>query len=276
MKKKLLTAAALMLAAVVLVVSTVVVTVAYLTASSSVSNVFTVGNVEIEMFETKVDPDGKAVTPKQEVDANTYHLTPASEYKKDPTIRILSNLKNDQMYLFVKSHNQIRTIEEGNFEKDSSVATAPTMREQMEENGWVEYIISGDGVDIVWVYGTRGTDGVITPRAVDPTAQQVKKGQTQPAADAKVGEFKLCENFKIHKDADVRPYGVATVTFSAFAIQSSGINSVQEGWEGIKGAFPFDCSIVNPVNPYDRYNADPYKPIPDSEINKTPAPTPEP
>ena len=161
MKKKLLTAAALMLAAVVLVVSTVVVTVAYLTASSSVSNVFTVGNVEIEMFETKVDPDGKAVTPKQEVDANTYHLTPASTYIKDPTIRIISKLKNDEMYLFVKSHNQIRTIEEGNFEKDSSVATAPTMREQMEENGWVESVVFFDSNTWKLMHPTYASSGYV-------------------------------------------------------------------------------------------------------------------
>ena len=285
MKKKLLTAAALMLAAVVLVVSTVVVTVAYLTASSSVSNVFTVGNVEIEMFETKVNPDGTAVDPKQEVDANTYHLTPASTYVKDPTIRIISKLDNDQMYLFVKSHNQIRRAEAGN-----NGGIEPTMREQMKANGWVEYVMSGDGVEIVWVYGTRGTDGVITPTAVYPTYKQTRKdvkpveqltagnvfGDPYTVGEDYAGEIRLCQQFTIHKDSDVRPYGVATVTFSAFAIQSSGISGGTDGWESIKGAFPFDCSIVNPVNPYDRYNADPYKPIPDSQINTTPAPTPEP
>ena len=58
MKKKLLTAMILTLAAVALVVATVFTTIAYLTASSAVSNTFTVGNVAITMFETKVDENG--------------------------------------------------------------------------------------------------------------------------------------------------------------------------------------------------------------------------
>jgi predicted ribosomally synthesized peptide with SipW-like signal peptide len=105
MKKKFWSAIVLTLAAVALVVSSVLVTVAYLTASSGVSNVFTVGNVSITMFETKVDADGEPVKPYTEVDANSYHLMPGKTYTKDPTIRITSKLEHDSMFLFVKSNN---------------------------------------------------------------------------------------------------------------------------------------------------------------------------
>ena len=107
MKKKLLTALALTMAAVTLVVCSVWATVAYLTASSGVSNVFTVGDVSITMFETKVNSDGTPVEPREEVDANSYHLLPNKKYTKDPTIRINSKLKDDEMFLYVKSSNLV-------------------------------------------------------------------------------------------------------------------------------------------------------------------------
>ena len=256
MKKKFWSAIVLTLAAVALVVSSVLVTVAYLTASSGVSNVFTVGNVSITMFETKVDADGKPVDPKTEVDANSYHLMPGKTYTKDPTIRVTSLLEQDEMYLFVKTSNQIRMAEDGNH-KDG---TKLTMREQMRANGWVEYLISGDGVEIVWVYGTRDpVTGVITPTRVNPTTVQTRGNGTQGPA----GEIQLCYEFTIHKDANVSLYGAASVNFTAFAIQTSGIEGGTYGyWTAIKNTYPYDCGIVKPVNPYDS-SADAYAPVPD-------------
>lgn len=262
MKKKILTAALLTFAALTLVVVTVFVTVAYLTASSAVSNVFTVGDVSITMFETKVNTDGEAVDPYQEVDTNSYHLVPKKTYKKDPTIRVTSKLKEDEMYLFVKSSNQIRKIEAGN-QADATAETPLTMRAQMEANGWVEYVRSGDGIEIVWVYGKRDvTTGEITPTPVNPETKQKKKDGTD--GPKKAGDFVLCENFTIAANADVSLYAAAKVNFTAFAIQTTGIDGVYSAWEAIKETFPYEGGIVSPVNPYDP-DEDPYAPIPGEE-----------
>ena len=262
MKKKLWTSAILVLAAVALVTASVFATVAYLTASSGVSNVFTVGNVSITMFESKVDADGVKIVPNQEVDANSYHLVPDKTYVKDPTIRITSLLQQDEMYLFVKSSNQIRKAEDGN-----NGGTHPTMRQQMEKNGWVEFVMSGDGVEIVWVYGTRDPEsGVITPIPVNPTYIQTRGDGTQGPK----GEIQLCYEFTIHKDAVVSLYGAAAVNFTAFAIQKSGIDSALEAWEAIKSSYPYDCGIVNPVNPYNGSTTNPYDPVP-KETEPNPA-----
>lgn len=254
MKKKLLTATALSVAAIALVVCTVFVTVAYLTASSGVSNVFTVGNVSITMFETKVDSAGKPVSPAEKVITNTYHLVPETTYMKDPTIQVTSLLEKDEMYLFVKSSNRIRAAEDGNVIKESA---NKTMRQQMIDNGWVEYVRSGDGVEIVWVYGTRNkTTGVITPTRVNPTKTQKRgDGSTGPA-----GEFRLCEEFTIHKDANVSLYDGFSVDFTAFAIQTSGLDTVHKAWTGVKETYPSYCGIADPVNPY-KEGADPYAPV---------------
>jgi hypothetical protein len=277
MKKKLLTAAVLTLCAVTLVVGSVLTTIALLTSSSGVSNVFTVGNISIDMKESKVNSDGKKVNASGEelngsngdavkVDTNSYHLLPGKTYIKDPTITVTS--ESDKMYLFVKSANLIRSAEAGNFtdrvrNADGS-ATAPehtplSMREQMEKYGWVEYVRSGDGTEIVWVYGTRDiTTGKITPEVVTKATKQRINGVESNTAPA--GELRLCDDFTIHDNVDVSVYGAAHVTFTAFAIQTTGFDGAdtadshaltKAAWEAVKNSFPYQCGIVNPVNPYD-------------------------
>lgn len=259
MKKKILTASLLLLCAVALVATSVLTTVALLTSSAGVSNVFTVGDVKISMFESKVnsagqplDADGNLASvtnkPAEKVDTNSYHLIPGETYVKDPTIYINSG-EMDDMYLFVKSTNMIRSAEAGNY-SDRTASTPKSMREQMHANGWVEFVRSGDGVEIVWVYGTRNADGVITPTPVNKATKQ--------NADATAGEFRLCDSFTVYQHADVSLYGAASVTFTGFAIQKNGFTGddqsgqdlTKAAWEAIKGSFPYNTGIVAPVNPY--------------------------
>ena len=263
MKKKILTASLLLLCAVALVATSVLTTVALLTSSAGVSNVFTVGDVKISMFESKVnsagqplDADGNLASvtnkPAEKVDTNSYHLIPGETYVKDPTIYINSG-EMDDMYLFVKSTNMIRSAEAGNY-SDRTASTPKSMREQMHANGWVEFVRSGDGVEIVWVYGTRDSDGVITPTPVNKATKQFRNGVEYSVA----GEFRLCDSFTVYQHADVSLYGAASVSFTGFAIQKNGFTGdTNEGqdltkaaWEAIKGSFPYNTGIVGPVNPY--------------------------
>ena len=270
MKKKLWTAAILTVSAITLVVATVFTTIALLTSSVYVTNSFTIGEVSITMDEAKVNDDGTlADGGATRVTGNTYHLVPSANYIKDPTIHITSGGEND-MFLFVKSRNQIRSAEEGNVVgPDGTVPAdaAKSMRQQMEDNGWVEFVRSGDGVEIVWVYGTRDKNtGEITPTPVNGNVQQ------KSAPDLTPGNFRLCESFTIHKDATVGLYRSAEVKFTAFAVQEF----VTEGnvekhdltkavWDAIKSAYPYDVSIVNPVNPYNGATGevDAYAPVED-------------
>lgn len=277
MKKKLLTAAVLLVCAVALVVGSVLTTMALLTSSATVSNVFTIGKVSIAMFESKVDGDGQIITPATKVDTNSYHLLPGETYDKDPTIYITTENDSDEMYLFVKSENMIRSAEAGNFTDrvradaegtfvEGQGHTPLSMREQMHANGWVEYVRSGDGSEIVWVYGTRDeSTGKITPIAVDRTKSQF--------ADSTPGEFRLCQEFTIHPDVDTNLYGAAKVVFSAFAVQTKGFAGdtstdhalTYAAWDAVKKSFPYQCGIVSPKNPYKLDATDPYAAIPNSK-----------
>ena len=275
MKKKLLTAAVLTLCAVALVAGSVFATIAFLADFSAVSNTFTVGSVGIDMKESKVNIDGE-LDGDSKVDGNSYHLVPNKTYIKDPTITIDKTEAKDMMYLFVKSSNQIRGVEEGNL-RDSNgdlIAENPakTMRQQMESYGWVEFIQSGDGVEIIWVYGSRNPEtGVITPTAVNCESKQNVLNAAGELVEGNLakGEFRLCDNFRIgNVDSNkLGFYGGLTVTFTGFAIQTTqvpdaGNQRVATSWKAIKDTFPVNCAIANPVNPYnpDMKNEDAYLP----------------
>lgn len=65
-------------------------TLALLTSKSdTVTNVFTSGNVEIVLEETKIDADGVTATEEKIANGiNKYTLYPGQDYKKDPTVTV--------------------------------------------------------------------------------------------------------------------------------------------------------------------------------------------
>jgi len=279
MNKKFRTALILVVCAAALVTGSVLTTMALLTSSSGVSNVFTVGDVKITMYESKVNSSGQALDANGglssetglepvKVDTNSYHLVPGETYTKDPTIYINST-ELDNMYLFVKSTNMIRSAEAGNYkdrvrDENGKVTEANhtplSMREQMLEHGWVEFVRSGDGVEIVWVYGTRNENGVIIPTPVNKSTIQKRHGVNASVA----GEFRLCDDFTVYQHAQVSLYGAASVTFTGFAIQQTGFTGdnktgqelTKAAWDAIKGSFPYNTGIVDPVNPYNGKTGD--------------------
>lgn len=253
MKKKLLKLAAFATAAVALVAVTVVVTVAYLTSSSAVSNTFTVGNVGIKMFESKVDADGKAIADdaningtKKDSDGNNYHLMPGKTYDKDPTIYI--NDGSDSSYLFVKVRNNIVTIED-----TSAEAETLTIAEQMALNGWQEYVNTSTGMVYVYTGLGSGTDGAYTEDDLTKIANK-QRPACPVGGTTNYKEIDVFETFTVAKDADVSLYGGAKVTLTAFAIQTAGFEddaagegtkkAIDYAWEAIVAAYPYEGGAV--------------------------------
>lgn len=220
-KKTVRNAIVLTLAAALLVTATVFTTLAYLVSTAKVSNVFTVGDVTIEMFETKVEADGHISgghtsethtpgykpTSKKTADTNTYPIVPGGTYCKDPTIYI--NANSAETILFVKTRNQIANIE--------TTDASQTMKQQMINNGWqrVAKMSNGD-----WIYvfvGTGSTAGTENNAAfIIP-----KKDYVQA--------FDLFNQFTIDKECNLEQYKLAqgaAVTLTAYAIQADGFTTV--------------------------------------------------
>lgn len=99
MKKKLL----IMSVAMVLVCAFAVgMTIAYLTDHETVTNTFTVGNVQIELDEAKVDVYGEPEgSPAPRVTGNSYKLIPGHTYTKDPTVTVLSGSERSYIKMTV-------------------------------------------------------------------------------------------------------------------------------------------------------------------------------
>ena len=256
MKKNNLTKALLlMLGAVALVCVSVFSTIAYLSESAAVSNTFTVGNVSIEMFESPVGTDGKITdeaykngTKKKDSDGNSYHLVPAQEFDKDPSIYVKAN--SEDCYIFIKASNQIRPIEDGNVMRDGETADtdALTMKEQLIKNGWKEiYKISADQSLYVYTGTVDLTNGTVNTDD-DYFAGVVKK-------DANERKIDLFTTFTVDAQADISKLGGAKVTITAFAIQGDINNSIaksgtfkdmQRLWNIVSGEFEFETVIIPP------------------------------
>lgn len=100
-----------------LVISTVIGTIAYLTDRSTVTNTFTVGNVDIKLEETDVDNEGKPIVdqagnPVLKEEGNEYHLVPGKVYLKDPTVTVLAKSEESyvRMILTIENHDAVQAI----------------------------------------------------------------------------------------------------------------------------------------------------------------------
>ena len=251
MKAKVLKPLLLSAAAILLVVATVLATMAYLTSSSAVSNVFTVGNVKLNMTETKVKNDGTPETDRDNrTDTNSYHLVPGASYLKDPIIEV--GASSDESYLFVRVRNDLKTIEcPGYVEKDGTQhvcahnGACKTILEQLTANGWQEIERAENNVDAVFVY--VGVDNVVADtganydNALLPPASLV--GGTGSAQN-----YTVFENFTLASEVPgLESFGGARVAIVAYAIQANLTGAGDKGspeayknaWQYIKNELPF-------------------------------------
>ena len=229
-KKKLLIALCTLVAVAAIVVTTIMATVAYLTSSAAVSNVFTIGNVGITMTETKVDINGKPVDGGGQVDTNTYHLVPNTTYVKDPRINVAP--LSEASYLFVLVRNDLEKIEDQCGDPEHL-----TIAQQLANHGWAKYTRASTG----WVYVYVGTNKETGESLVDPTdaGKTTVDTFTYTAQAVTEGEYHLFESFSIAPKADVSAYGAAKVTLTAVAIQQKGFNTLAEAWAAVIETYPY-------------------------------------
>ena len=98
MKKKILVACLCVALAVLTIAGT---TLAYLTSQDTVTNTFTVGNVQIKLDEAAANPDGSLVPNADRVKANSYKLIPGHTYNKDPMVTVLSGSESSYIKMTV-------------------------------------------------------------------------------------------------------------------------------------------------------------------------------
>lgn len=100
-KKTILTILSFIMVAMISVMGTL----AYLTDSESVTNTFTVGQVDIVLDEADVDENGEIIEGSDRVKENKYHLIPGQNYTKDPTITVQANSEDSYIRMIMTIHN---------------------------------------------------------------------------------------------------------------------------------------------------------------------------
>ena len=128
MKKKALL---IVLAAALVVVASIGGTLAWLTdKTSTVENTFTVGNIDLDLFEHPLATDGTSILPSASpVLTNTYHLMPGVTYQKDPTLVVKGN--SEDCWLF--------------FKVEAASSLAGKLTYTLNLTGWTE-LTTGSGV----------------------------------------------------------------------------------------------------------------------------------
>lgn len=191
--KKARNALILALCAVLLVGASVAGTLAYLTSTKTVTNTFTVGKVEIDLKESKVNEYGEKVANAESVTANEYKLIPGHTYVKDPTITVGSD--SEECWLFVKVENGL-----------GDQATINWSTTEDTNGGKWSAVDSATGY---WVYSK--------------TAKANDEIQVFPS-------FKYDSGMK---DTDITTDASKNITVTAYAIQKDGFDDAAAAWNAL-------------------------------------------
>lgn len=205
--------AAMLLAVVLLIGVGVGGTLAWLSATSdTVTNTFTVGDVNIELKEHDLKDDGTLDANTEVTEENTYKIVPGDTQPKDPFVRVKANSEDSWIFVQVQEVNNTVT---GNDAASKYVTWEIA-------DGWTQLGTTQDGVSTYYRtanYATATTD----------TTYYVLKGDEDNA------------NGIVTYDSDLTKADLNTVTdttkpqliFKAFAVQAEAGSDATTAWNQI-------------------------------------------
>ena len=208
MKKKTI---ALALVLVMVFGATLGGTFAYLTSTDTVTNTFTVGNVQIKLDEAKANPDGSLVEGADRVKANSYKLLPGHTYNKDPMVTVLSGSESAYIKMTVTFTKA----------KELDAIFAPT------------------GADLISIFkGYDSTNWIAKGNTKDTSANtRTYEFWYKEAVAAPEGDVALDALFdSITVPGSITNEQLATIegmtiTVNAYAIQADGFANAADAWK---------------------------------------------
>ena len=208
--RKLKKAALLLCSAVLLVCISIGATVAYLTSTDTVTNTFTVGNVQIKLDEAKANADGTLVKDADRVQANDYKLLPGHTYNQDPLVTVLKGSEECYVKMTVT------------FSKASQLDAI------FAPNG-ADMISIFKGYDkTTWIYKGNTEDTEHKTRTYE---FWYKDTVAAPTADVPLDA--LFDQIVVPgtiTNAQLGTIEGMTITVNAYAIQADGFNDAADAW----------------------------------------------
>lgn len=227
----------LVLCAALLVGASVAGTVAYLTSKDTVTNTFTVGNIQINLDEANVATTDDT-TDRTET-GNAYHLLPNQTYTKDPTVWVKEGSEEAYIRMIVTVSNYSNMLSafksDADYDNDYIVSDASTVL----TGSTGEMVVLDKLVDrnagawecVKFTQDTTANTGIYVfnyyPGAYTATADD-KDGTDDydqlPALFTTITVPKEIDNEHLAYLNDT------TITIVAQAIQTAGFNGVEDAW----------------------------------------------
>lgn len=194
------------LCAVLLVAASVLSTLAYLTATDTVTNTFTVGKVSIKLDEAKANTDGTLVANADRVKANTYKLLPGHTYNKDPMVTVLEGSESSYIKLNVVVNKS----------------------EELDAIG-VDLLTTFKGYDSTnWIYKGNTEDTTANTRTYEFWYKEaVAASNADVALDALFDQIVVPGTIT---NAQLETIEGMTITVTAHAIQADGFADAAAAW----------------------------------------------
>ena len=207
MKKKILVACLCVALAVLTIAGT---TLAYLTSKDTVTNTFTVGNVQIKLDEAQVNADGTLVPNADRVKANSYKLIPGHTYNKDPMVTVLKGSESSYIKMTVT------------FSKAAEL----------------DDIFKPNGADLTSIFtGYNAANWIAKGNTEDTTANTrtyefwYKEAVAAPTADVALDA--LFDSITVPgtiTNTQLATIEGMTITVNAYAIQADGFATAEAAW----------------------------------------------
>ncbi|MGN0965609.1 MAG: SipW-dependent-type signal peptide-containing protein [Dysosmobacter sp.] len=185
-------------------------TLAYLTSQDSVTNTFTVGNVQIKLNEAKANTDGTLVEGADRVKANSYKLLPGHTYNKDPMV----------------------TVQKGS--ESSYVKMTVTFTKAAE----LDAIFAPNGADLTSIFNGYDSANWIAKGDTKDTENNTRTyefwyKETVAAPDEDVALDALFDSITVPgtiTNDQLKTIAGMTITVNAYAIQADGFANAEAAW----------------------------------------------
>ena len=189
----------LILCAMLLLIASALGTVAYLTEQETVTNTFSVGQVDITLNEGSAGKRSRrARSTGAPVDENDHILMPGHTYTKDHTIHV--DAVSEDSYIFVKVENGIASYEAASSAEEGGYRT---IADQITDNGWTALESAADVYYREYAKSSAGSDFAV------------------------FGTFKIADNAN---DAESWGSCDAQVAVTAYAVQKDGFDTASAAW----------------------------------------------
>ena len=200
----------LLVCAVLLVAVSVLGTLAWLADESSVTNTFTVGQVDIVVNEADVNPDGTVIDGADRVQNNNYHLIPGKTYVKDPTMTVAKNSADS----YVRMLLTVNCMDEFDSIYAPETADLTKIFNGYDSAAWHYVSEVRDDVTNTVTYEFRYKD-IVKESDTDTVLEPLFTSITVP------GEFD-CDDMALIEDLEITVVG--------HAIQESGFANADAAW----------------------------------------------